>query len=362
MTNREPVISVSLGSTLDRLLEEAAGQDLPSFRRMAKAAGLDPSRDFKGASLRNMDFRDEDLRGFDFSNADLAGADFRRANIDGVPFSGADLRGAIGIPGMSVVLPRVSANLFSGLIETLAAAPYGGKADLPALADELHMQIDDLSPVAKAMGMFGFATFGSTFGARDIKLTDIGLQFAELGTDDRKKLFRRQLLSCVPLAARIRHVLEETADHVVPRSQFLSELGEHMSPEDAEHTLRAVTAWGRFAEVFTYNDDHGTFALALASPDYKKYAYSCLEMADAAIDDRARAAFTQMAQVWFRLAEEKAATPENLLEALTTTSPDYRRYAQACLQMAESAADENTRAAFTQMAQGWFRLANVKGQ
>ena len=27
----------------------------------------------------------------------------------------------------------------------------------------------------------------------DIKLTDIGKQFVELGTDDRKKLFQRQL-------------------------------------------------------------------------------------------------------------------------------------------------------------------------
>src|ERR1700731_3630025 len=36
------------------------------------------------------------------------------------------------------VLPRVSANILAGLIETLAAAPYNGRADLPVLADELH--------------------------------------------------------------------------------------------------------------------------------------------------------------------------------------------------------------------------------
>src|SRR5271163_4250539 len=39
----------------------------------------------------------------------------------------------------NTVLPRVSANLFSGLIETLAAPPYNGRADLPVLADELHL-------------------------------------------------------------------------------------------------------------------------------------------------------------------------------------------------------------------------------
>jgi NitT/TauT family transport system ATP-binding protein len=95
----------------------------------------------------------------------------------------------------------------------------------------------------------------------DIKLTDTGKQFAELGMDDRKKLFQRQLLSYVPLAAHIRRVLQERANHVAPKSRFLDELEDHMSTEDAEHTLRAVTAWGRFAEVFAYDDDSGTFSL-----------------------------------------------------------------------------------------------------
>lgn len=73
MTNGEIEKSPSLGAALDRLLEQAAGESAPSFRTMATAAGLDPSRDFVGAALRDMDFRDEDLRGFDFSNADLTG-------------------------------------------------------------------------------------------------------------------------------------------------------------------------------------------------------------------------------------------------------------------------------------------------
>jgi NitT/TauT family transport system ATP-binding protein len=158
---------------------------------------------------------------------------------------------------INTVLPRVSANLFSGLIETLAAAPYNGKADLPVLADELHMEVDELFPVAEAMQMFHFAEVEGG----DIKLTDIGKQFAELGTDDRKKLFQKQLLACIPLATHIRRVLQERANHVAPKSRFLDELEDHMSTEDAEHTLRAVTAWGRYAEAFAYDDDTGMFSL-----------------------------------------------------------------------------------------------------
>jgi NitT/TauT family transport system ATP-binding protein len=158
---------------------------------------------------------------------------------------------------LNTVLPRVSANLLAGLVETLAAAPYNGRADLPVLADELHMEADELFPVSDALQLLRFAEIEGG----DIKLTDVGKQFAELGTDDRKRLFQRQLLAYVPLAAHIRHVLQERANHAAPKSRFFDELEDHMSPEDVDLTLRAVTAWGRYAEVFAYDDDSGTFSM-----------------------------------------------------------------------------------------------------
>jgi NitT/TauT family transport system ATP-binding protein len=158
---------------------------------------------------------------------------------------------------LNTVLPRVSANLLAGLVETLAAAPYNGRADLPVLADELHMEADELFPVSDALQLLRFAEIEGG----DIKLTDVGKQFAELGTDDRKRLFQRQLLAYVPLAAHIRHVLQDRANHTAPKSRFFDELEDHMSHEDVDLTLRAVTAWGRYAEVFAYDDDSGTFSL-----------------------------------------------------------------------------------------------------
>jgi NitT/TauT family transport system ATP-binding protein len=155
------------------------------------------------------------------------------------------------------VLPRVSANLLSGLMETLDGKPFGGTADLPVLADELSMEVDDLFPVAESLQMLHFAEVGGG----DIKLTDAGKQFAQADMDDRKRLFQHQLLTYVPLAAHIHRVLAERANHAAPKSRFLDELEDHMSEEDAEHTLRAVTAWGRFAEVFAYDDDSGAFSL-----------------------------------------------------------------------------------------------------
>jgi NitT/TauT family transport system ATP-binding protein len=158
---------------------------------------------------------------------------------------------------IDIKLPRVSANLLSGLLETLAGDPFKGHADLPVFAELLHMEADDLFPVSDALQMLHLAEMEGG----DIKLTDIGKQFVEADTDERKKIFQRQLLSNVPLAAHIRRVLQERANHVAPRSRFFDELEDHMSAEDVEQTLRSVTAWARYAEAFAYDDDSQTFSL-----------------------------------------------------------------------------------------------------
>src|SRR3984957_17323542 len=47
-------------------------------------------------------------------------------------------------PGLGIgsVMRRVSSNLLSGLLETIAAPPFNGTADLPKIASDLQMEID----------------------------------------------------------------------------------------------------------------------------------------------------------------------------------------------------------------------------
>jgi NitT/TauT family transport system ATP-binding protein len=159
--------------------------------------------------------------------------------------------------GITAFLPRVSANLLSGLIETVAGAPYGGRADLPVIASSLHMEVDDLFPVVETLQLLRLADVEGG----DIHLTETGRQFADAGMDDRKQIFQRLLLAHVPLAAHIRRVLQERASHSAPKSRFLDELEDHMEPETAEQTLRAVIGWARFAEAFAYDDQSQAFSL-----------------------------------------------------------------------------------------------------
>jgi NitT/TauT family transport system ATP-binding protein len=159
--------------------------------------------------------------------------------------------------GIAMALPRVSTNLMSGLVETVAADPYRGQADLPPLAASLHMGIDDLFPVAETLQLLRFADLEGG----DIKLTAPGLRFSDSDVDERKKLFEQHLAIYVPLAAHIRRVLDERPTHRAPARRFRDELEDYMSEDYADTTLKTVTNWARYAEYFAYDENADLFTL-----------------------------------------------------------------------------------------------------
>ncbi|WP_397449173.1 AAA-associated domain-containing protein [Pseudomonas sp. NA-150] len=154
-------------------------------------------------------------------------------------------------------LPQVSTNLMAGLIEALAAEPYHGHAGLANVSERLLLEVDDLFPVAEMLEHLGFADLKGA----DITLTEIGKLFAEYGTQERKAVFAERLVRHVPLAARIRQVLQERNGHWAPRVRFEQELEDSLSEDKVEKTLESVISWGRYAEIFSYNDHTETFSL-----------------------------------------------------------------------------------------------------
>ena len=162
-------------------------------------------------------------------------------------------------PGLGIgsILPQVSTNLLSGLMEAVAATPFNGTADLPKIASDLQMEIDELFPVAETLQLLRFAEVEGG----DIKLAEDGLAFAHAVLDERKRIFMRHLLTYVPLAAHIRRVLDERASHSARKSRFIDELEDFMSEEAADQTLRAVVRWARYAEAFAYDDENAMFSL-----------------------------------------------------------------------------------------------------
>ena len=159
--------------------------------------------------------------------------------------------------GIAMVLPRVSTNSLAGLIEEVDGAPFDGRASLADLADSLQLEVDALLPMAETLQLLRFAEL---VGA-DLKLTPDARRYAEADVDARKAMFAQALLAHVPLAQHIRRILDERASHTAPARRFRDELEDHMSPDYAEETLRTVTQWGRYAEVFAYHEDIDQFSL-----------------------------------------------------------------------------------------------------
>jgi NitT/TauT family transport system ATP-binding protein len=163
----------------------------------------------------------------------------------------------VGPQGIGMQLTHVSPSLIAGLIEALAAAPYNGKADLPDVAYEQELEVDELFPVAEAMQLLRLAEVEGG----DIRLTHMGRRFADAELNERKEIFSRALQNNVPLVVHIKKVLDERSSHSAPRARFLDELEDHMAEDAAEETLKTVVSWARFSELFSYNDDTEAFSL-----------------------------------------------------------------------------------------------------
>lgn len=156
-------------------------------------------------------------------------------------------------------LPDVEPSELAGLIENMVE--YGNRIDLPLLADELVMDIDDLFPLTETLEILGFAQVSDG----DIQLSKQGNTFADADLQERKRLFASSLLENVPLVRLIRQELDEQKGNKVTQDRFLAQLEDHLSDKEAERVLRTVIDWGRYAEIFAY--DFNTGLLNLENPD-----------------------------------------------------------------------------------------------
>ncbi len=146
-------------------------------------------------------------------------------------------------------LPAADVGRMEGLLEMLAHEPFAGRADLPQLAEETELTDADLLPLAQAVSMLGLARLADG----DLHLTPLGRAYVDGDHAARQSLFGQQLLANVPLAAHIRHSLEQEESRELPEKPFLRLLGDSLDAAQAERVLRTAIEWARHGEVFEYN-------------------------------------------------------------------------------------------------------------
>ncbi|NLZ42815.1 MAG: nitrate ABC transporter ATP-binding protein, partial [Comamonadaceae bacterium] len=154
-------------------------------------------------------------------------------------------------------LPRADVARMDGLLEYLVEPPFDGRADLPKLAEATELADNELLAAAQALSLLGLAQLESG----DLQITPLGRRYVEGAHMLRQEIFGQQVLAHVPLAAHIRHSLEQEPSGQLPEEPFLRLLSEHQAEAEAERTLQTVVAWGRHGEVFEYDYNAGTVRL-----------------------------------------------------------------------------------------------------
>ena len=150
-------------------------------------------------------------------------------------------------------LPEADVARMDGLLELLVEEPFDGRADLPKLAEETELTDAELLPVARALALLGLAQLDSG----DLQLTPLGRRYVQGAHALRQEVFGQQLLTHVPLAAHIRHSLEQEPSGQLPDKPFLRLLNEQLAEAEADRVLHTVIAWGRHGEVFEYDYNAG---------------------------------------------------------------------------------------------------------
>jgi NitT/TauT family transport system ATP-binding protein len=154
-------------------------------------------------------------------------------------------------------LPDADISELTGLLETMDDEEHQGRISLPELADFWHLNIDDLFPLTEVLEILHFATVRRG----DIILSPAGKIFANADILERKKIFANHLLRYVPLIKHICRVLDERPGHRAAKERFINELEDHLSEQEAERVLRVAIDWGRYAELYAYEDNTGLLSL-----------------------------------------------------------------------------------------------------
>ncbi|NDF14019.1 ABC transporter ATP-binding protein [bacterium] len=151
-------------------------------------------------------------------------------------------------------LPEIGISQILGLVELLVGK--GGREDIYKLAGELSMELGETLTVIRAAEMLGLV---HTPGG-DVEVEPFGHKVVDASITDRKDLIRGKLEE-LPLFKTVREYLVSQEETEVTREEMLDKLAELLPNEDAEASFGSVVSWGRYSELFGYNDDTQTFYL-----------------------------------------------------------------------------------------------------
>jgi NitT/TauT family transport system ATP-binding protein len=168
------------------------------------------------------------------------------ALVAGDNLAAAEAKAAARVP-MARRLPSGRPNALAGLAERLAQA--GGRMDLSRLCTELSLQLDELLPLVEGAEMLGLAKVEQD----DLQLSPLGRTFADASIPARKEIVAARMLRH-PTLSWIHDTLQCDDNGRVDVGFFLDRLRPTLG-DAAQTQIDDAIRWGRYAELFAYDDD-----------------------------------------------------------------------------------------------------------
>lgn len=156
-------------------------------------------------------------------------------------------------------LPQVRIGSIAGLLELLEDRE---DKDLYRLGQELQLEVDDILPIVEAAKLMDLVSIQEG----DINLTPVGRQFIDGNIDERKQIVKAQLLSHIRLVQQIYRLLQNKRNQRLPEELILDILESHFSPKEAKRQLETAIDWGRYAELYSYDEPAGEIFLEQPLP------------------------------------------------------------------------------------------------
>jgi NitT/TauT family transport system ATP-binding protein len=150
-------------------------------------------------------------------------------------------------------LPHIRIGSMAGLLELIE----GKTVDLYRLGQELQLEIDDILPIVEGAKLMQLVLVAEG----DIALTPAGYSFIEGSIDERKRIVREQMLKNIRLPQQIYSLLMAKQNQRIPEELVLDILERHFTPQEAARQLTTAVDWGRYAEIYSFDEPSGEIFL-----------------------------------------------------------------------------------------------------
>jgi NitT/TauT family transport system ATP-binding protein len=151
-------------------------------------------------------------------------------------------------------LPEATSSEIVGLLEYLDAR--GGKQDVFRIASDTNLPFDKMIRVVRAAEMLDLVDTPK----RLVILEPDGVKFVKATPEERKGLWKDQLLK-LRLFRVVHDLLLNEPKHEVPRDVIEDLIVVHMPQENYEALFRTFVRWGRFGDLFAFDEKTGKLSL-----------------------------------------------------------------------------------------------------